>query len=68
MKLEMIQPKPHVGDWALWESDSIPKELHVYPKDDTAVHHLNAFCWCKPERDYDSGDVVVHNRQRDHLS
>lgn len=57
--------KAESDNWGVWESPATPRETHVYPCDDSTRHSLTADCWCKPERDRDTGDVLVHNRQRD---
>lgn len=37
------------------------EEIHVIPTQDIKPHIETIFCWCRPIRDADNSNVVIHN-------
>ena len=35
-------------------------DIHVYPLGDLREHVLTPLCWCRPRRDEDDREIVVH--------
>lgn len=35
--------------------------LHVVPENDLREHEISERCWCRPQRDDEAPNVIVHN-------